>query len=453
LKILNGSWKISMIVVLSFGIFLTSCTKKAKLIGLEVRPTANLEVESTDTTTLIAFSEVHDSLITDNYSRILLGSMMDPIFGQTTANYYTQLRINTGIDSLNFGPNPVVDSLVLSLAYNGYYGDTTTYQTLKVYELDEKLVTDSAHYYYAFDKLLHKATEIGRITFQPQPNSPLYSYGTDDTTTYDPHISIDLLELNNAFGTKLISTPFDILQNNESFIDYINGLCVISEPVNSGGSIIYIDLLSSYTKLTLYYRNDSATGKIYSMNLYDTTYHFNNFDHNNYQDASSEFKAQALDGNKSLGEELIYVQALGGVRTKILFPFVKNLKSIGNIAINSAELTIKGIEDNNGSTPPSRLTLDQINSDGTTTQGIIDMVEGDAYFGGFYDSVNNEYKFQIARYIHNLINTDANDYGIYLKVYGNATGGGQFIINGTNPALPTPYSDRLKLKITYTIIE
>ncbi|MBU1014402.1 MAG: DUF4270 domain-containing protein [Bacteroidetes bacterium] len=453
MKILNGAWNISMLVVLSFGIYLTSCTKKAQLIGLEVRPTANLEVESTDTATLVAFSEVHDSLITYNYSRILLGSMMDPVFGQTTANYYTQLRLKSGIDSFNFGPNPVVDSLILSLAYSGYYGDTNTYQTLKVYELNEKLVTDSTHYYYSFDKLLYKPIEIGRITFQPQPNTPIYQYGTSDTTTYNPHISIDLLELGNAFGTKLISTPVDILQNNERFIDYINGLCIISEPVNTGGSIIYIDLSSSFTKLTAYYSNDSATGKIYSMNFYDSTYHFNNFDHNNYQDASPEFKAQVLDGNTSLGEELIYVQALGGVRTKITFPFIKNLKSIGNIAINSAELTIKGIEDNNGNKPPDRLTLDQINHDGTTTQGIIDMVEGDAYFGGFYDSVKNEYKFQIARYIHKLINTDANDNGIYLKVYGNATGGGQFIINGTNPALPTPYSDRLKLMITYTIIE
>ncbi len=450
MKILNGAWKISVLVMLSAGIFFTSCTKKAKIIGLELRPTGEFIVESNDTSTLVVHSIVQDSMITSNYSRILLGSMMDPVFGKTTANYFTQIRLQPDFIDFNFGQNAVIDSLILALEYDGYYGDTNTFQTFRVYELNEKLIADSGHYYNSSDKLLLSGTEIGRLTFQPMPNVGV-ALGAGDTVS--PHIRINLSELTSEFGDKFLSTPLNILQDNDLFMDYIYGLGIIADPVNEAGSVLYFNLLGTRSDLTIYYHNDASAGIVYSMDLYDSTYHFNNFDHYNYQDASPEFKAQVLEGNAALGEENIYVQALGGVYTKINFPFIKNLKTIGKLAINAAELTIKSAEENNGNKAPDRLTLVEINSDGTPSDAIIDLYEGEDYFGGYYDTLNKEYKFQIARYIQQLITKDSTDYGVYLKVYGSATQGGQFILKGTNPALPTPYSNRLKLKVTYTVIE
>ena len=92
---------------------------------------------------------------------------------------------------------------------------------------------------------------------------------------------------------------------------------------------------------------------------------FNQYDHNNYLDASPEFKSQVLEGEATLGQEQIYVQALGGVVTKITFPFIKNMASLGNLAINSAELIFTGVEENTGNAAPDRLTLVEINPDGT----------------------------------------------------------------------------------------
>lgn len=450
MKILDGAWKISMLVILSAGIYLTACTKKAKLIGVGIRPTSDIEVEMTDTVSIAAHSVLSEPIVTTNYGRILLGSTMDPVFGKTTANYYSQLRLQSDIVDFNFGENAVIDSLILSLAYEGYYGDTTTPITLRVYELSEKINSDSGFYYYSNDEITHYPTEIGHKTFLPKPNTPTYN---TDSLAIEPHIRIDLMELTNEFGNKLINAPLEVLQNNENFSDYIYGFCVKSDPVNEiGGSLLYIDILSINTDITLYYRNDATSDITYAMKLYDSTTRFNQYDHNNYQDASSEFKAQVLEGDSLLGQDKIYVQALGGVVTKLTFPFIENLNSIGKIAINSAELTVKGIEDNNG-VAPERFTLLEVNPDGTATNAIIDVFEGENYFGGFHDTINDEYKFQIARYIQQLVNQETTDNGIYMKMYGSFTNGGQYILNGTNPTSPTPYTDRIKLKVTYTIIE
>ena len=82
MKILDGAWKISMLVVLSAGIYLTACTKKAQLIGLGVRPIGDIEVNFTDTSSIVAFSVLQDSIVTTNYGRFLLGSMIDPVLGK-----------------------------------------------------------------------------------------------------------------------------------------------------------------------------------------------------------------------------------------------------------------------------------------------------------------------------------------------------------------------------------
>ena len=119
-----------------------SCEKEPGEIGLAIQPPDDkLEVRYTDTSSLVSYSVIEDSVKTDEMSINLLGSMYDPVFGKTTASFATQLRMaNAGVD---FGVNPQVDSLVLSLVYVSYYGDLLTQQTLHIYELDEDIFIDS----------------------------------------------------------------------------------------------------------------------------------------------------------------------------------------------------------------------------------------------------------------------------------------------------------------------
>ncbi|MCK4639308.1 MAG: DUF4270 family protein, partial [Bacteroidales bacterium] len=126
-------------------ILILSCNKEFDKIGLDIQPAEDkLNVKYNDTTTLVTYSVREDSIPTGNSSVSLLGSYKDPIMGKSTASIYTQLRLS--IAGYNFGEAPILDSLILSLAYSGSYGDTTTPQTVKVYELSGKLYPDSSYY-------------------------------------------------------------------------------------------------------------------------------------------------------------------------------------------------------------------------------------------------------------------------------------------------------------------
>ena len=95
-------------------IVLFSCKKDPYQIGYDLLPPSDtLNVKTTDTCTVEAFSMRVDSSRTDKTSSLVIGSMNDPWFGKTNTGFYSQVRlIAEGVD---FGKNPVLDSLVLTL--------------------------------------------------------------------------------------------------------------------------------------------------------------------------------------------------------------------------------------------------------------------------------------------------------------------------------------------------
>ena len=90
----------------------------------------------TDTVEIVCYSYI-DSVSTKNTNNVLLGSMKDPVFGNSEAGFYSQFRLS--LAGQNFGDNPVLDSLVLQLSVANYYGDTNVLQTVHVYELTDTL--------------------------------------------------------------------------------------------------------------------------------------------------------------------------------------------------------------------------------------------------------------------------------------------------------------------------
>ena len=82
----------------------------------------------TDTTEIVCYSYLDDSIGTKNVSYALLGSSLDPVFGLTQAGFYTQFHLSTA--GHNFGESPILDSIVLQLCVSNYYGDTSVMQTV-----------------------------------------------------------------------------------------------------------------------------------------------------------------------------------------------------------------------------------------------------------------------------------------------------------------------------------
>ncbi len=139
----------SRILVLSIGsVFFTSliflsCKKinEATELGDDLLPA----VDNVHTFEVALKAVTSNILIDDStkvfYSdRVALGDISDPEFGRTHAN------IDFNITPSSFGSYPflkkdslAIDSVVLSLSYQGAYGDTVTngIQTVRVFEIDQ----------------------------------------------------------------------------------------------------------------------------------------------------------------------------------------------------------------------------------------------------------------------------------------------------------------------------
>ena len=85
------------------------------------------------------------------------------------------------------------------------------------------------------------------------------------------------------------------------------------------------------------------------------------------------------------------------------------------------------------------------------TAPIVDQYEGASYFGGEYDGVNGEYRFNIARHVHGIISGEIQNEGLYLLVPNNLLLSGS-VVSGNRVVLGGPKSitEPMKLEIVYT---
>jgi len=439
LKIHSIALRLLPAVFLLFFLFL-GCNKEPDQIGLDVQPPQDkLNVLYTDTIEILAFSEILDSIQTDEFTTNLLGSYVDPVFGKTTASIYTQIRLSD--NNVDFGGKPVLDSIVLNLQYAGSYGYSSSLLHIKVFEIAEDFFQDSA--YYSNQTIAHNSNLYFDQKIYPNPYDSVDLGGIK----YPAELSLKLSDdLGNLFLSKSGQTE---LSDNDFFLEFFKGLYITVDPVFDRGTLLYFDLQDVVSNLTLYYHNQKDTLS-YVFVINDKCARFNNFNHHDYTDASTHFKKQVLEKDTLQGRQVLYLQPLAGVRTKIFF---KNLSGFTNndqrIIINKAELFIKNLDFQPELSPPAKLSLARINEEGTN-EFITDQFDGDIYFGGTYESASMEYRFRISRHIQQILNGELEDYGLSLMVSGSAVLANRLVLLGTHPDLPAYEPQRLRLHITYT---
>ena len=124
---------------------IVGCKKEAQQLGFGLQPDSDLiRVFNTDSVDIVSFSERIDSISSGNAPTSLFGGLKDPVFGQTTAAFSVNFRISKSAHS--WGTGPVFDSLVLLLSYDDIYGDTASAQTMRVYELADRMYADTLYY-------------------------------------------------------------------------------------------------------------------------------------------------------------------------------------------------------------------------------------------------------------------------------------------------------------------
>ncbi len=425
---------------------LLSCRKEPYQVGIDILPpTDTLGVFQTDTVTVIAYTILQDSARTDESSYGLLGAIMDPVFGQTTATTYTQVRLST--EGVTFGDHPVLDSLVLVLYYEGYYGDTNTLQHVRVYELSADLSPDSS--YYSNQTAGTYNLLLADQYYKPRPTDSVLLSGD----TVAPHLRINLSNRTRYLGNKILSAPQYILNSNDEFVKFFKGVCIQALPVDQKGGLIKFRTSDLYSKIAVYYHNDDEDSLRFDMYIDATIGRFTNFSHYGYADASPEFRQQVLNGDTSLGRDKLFLQAMAGTRIKVHMPYLRSLVKNGKIAINNAELVFENPVKDTTYQVPDGLSLYKMDSAGKIAF-VVDYSEGAEYFGGTYVSGTRTYSFRLTRHIQNILSGDTteNPY-LYISAidplksvlyYNRVT------LNGSAPYDPSLRGGRLKLRLLFT---
>ncbi|MBA3970583.1 MAG: DUF4270 domain-containing protein [Bacteroidetes bacterium] len=439
---------LSLVLTFSF----TSCDE-SNVVGLDVQPEGDLlNVGYQDTTTVRTRTVKGDSLITDETLITtgigLIGKYVDPVFGTATASMYTQMRLPSNISSTSFGTLPICDSIVLSLVYEGtaYGKKDRANQKISVYQLSQPMTTSAT--YYSNSTLSKNTNDLvaGSGIFTPRPTEKIVLFG--DTVKAQLRVPLD-----NAFGQLLLNSQLSgNLATNTAFQNFFNGMYITTENTTTAsllpdkGNILHFKMGESL--MTVYYHNsnpinndslkyDFSLGSIARFNHYDLDYSAAN------PGITTQLATPTLTDNA-----VVYVQSMGGTKTKIDFPFLEHWLDSAAISINKAELVISvdtTMFKADTFAIPNAFILFGINDDGTT-YAIPDAFEGPNYFGGTANTGTLQYRFNIARYIQQILNGDRNNNGLYLLASNGAVFGNRVILSGGSTSAVRP----MKLNITYT---
>ena len=423
------------ILLLLLAVSICSCKKDIDTIGLNLQDgtlgNAYAEIP------LTAYSTVEDSLFTKNLLYTLLGEIRDPVFGITRAGFCTQFALQGSNTTL--GDDLSLDSVVLTLQYGGYYGDTLSGLRLEVCELTEQLTKSQ---YYSSDN--NPANQGVNLTYSSAPILPTPNTRVKiDTATYMAHMRI---RLTDDFGYRLLNLSSNDLNNNSAFQSAFYGL-VIKATSNGAGNLCYFSPTAAQSGLTLYYKAGGVTKK-YTFPITTDCARYNFFTHD-YTTGDADFRRQVVNGETALGKDKLYIQPTGGVKTHV------NLDAFGewvkdkNIIINKAELVITNTDiAENTFTNPGNIGLQVVKTDNNTTYTPDDAVyTSTSYFGGTYDTDKKEYRFRLTYYAQEILrNQGINDNGINIVVTGSGIRGNRLVFRGTDES----YTDRLRLAIYYT---
>ena len=376
------------IATMAVAILFTACKKEWNELGSQLVVSDDLELFSFDEQEIKISVVKEDSLRSLNSSTSYIGYLNDPYFGNTSASLYTEFRIpSTNVD---FGLSAQADSIVLSLDIAGYYGDTLSPLTISVREMLETIET----------------TTTDTLDVETVVNI----YSTDDFDV-DPQILNNAqqeflpiassklnISLSNTFAQQFLDVDSTNFADNEAFQSFFNGLYITVDQGLENGLLLELDLLSESSKLTIYYHNEFSDSLSYDFQINSSADRMTRWSH--------DYSATEIES--ALNMEFVsqgYVQGGVGLRTYVELPDLNILKD-SNYVFHSAELIIPYISNELDSIfyGPSKLGLAAVNSDGNLEVLTEDQnIQGSTYFDGNRDETTQTYSFNIARYIHKVV--------------------------------------------------
>ena len=342
---------------------------------------------------------------TDDHALGYIGN--DPYFGTTKATIYTEVKPPFFPFYLPAKPaDRTLDSIVLVLSYLRTFGDSSTPQSIKVFEIANNFLPDSS----TCSSYPFKASILGTAAYTPKRLSdPVIGFRDSSKNEFR-------IKLSTALGLQFLaqdSSTISAFYNDTTFRAFFKGFAIV--PDNFGNALSYFNLADTNTKLAVYYKykrpslTDTVVVTNFRLNVLANT--ANNIVRNR---AGSE-----IDQNRNhpaTGDNFIYIQSSPGSFAELKIP---GLTGLSNRIVHRAELIIdqaySPLQSNQYFTPPSFLFLDikdtgkyylPIPCDFTAAGGPPDLVSFGGYKTTAKDASGNtisRYTFNISRYVQKII--------------------------------------------------
>ncbi|MFD0990726.1 DUF4270 domain-containing protein [Mariniflexile jejuense] len=344
--------KFSLVFSLLLASFL-ACDKDFSVIESNVlgEQNANFFTDSVSFQ-IAAYNKKLEALQINGLSSTLLGVYNDPAYGQTIASIVTQLVPSTYAP--DFGDNPVIDSVILTIPYfnriTGTNEDGSTKYTIldslygrksdgsvkqfKLYIYQNKYLirdidpfsnTNERQNYFskADGTVLNGSSNInfdspslkGNLVYAtdsivPSSNPTKTSIGTGTnkvTTQSAPALRIKLQ--NPFWKTAIIDQEgSSSLSSASEFSNYFRGLYFKAEPFNGDGNMILLNLASTNANITIYYSKDSSVAGEKTQASYVLRFTGNILNTFNNDYSTVPF----LNGDRTTGDEKLYLKGTEG---------------------------------------------------------------------------------------------------------------------------------------------
>ena len=412
--------KVIYILALISSFLFFSCSD-SNVVGLEIQPNSDIieifngevinEIDSLNPPlySLLLSTHSEDSLRTDETTSLLLGSINDPIFGLNEGSFLTQISLSE--NNVDLGENPVVDSVVFSYSYSGYYGDLTSPTSIAVKYVDLNIYKDSVYYSnHQFSGAFASTEDL------------LLDFTISSDTSISPILK---MTLDNSIGQQILDLGNSTLVDNETFQENF-GCFSFNEYSSIANSIIYLNPSGSNSNFTIYYHNSISDTLSLSFALDGDAARIN------------LFNDKPLS-NLNINSEYSYVQSMSGFRTNIEIENLDNLRlDLAGKSINHASLNFN-VTDFDTYSPHDKLFLVRENSEGSNVFLTDFTIEGDSHFKGELNG--DSYDFNISRYFHKLLNDTSYSNKLILISSGGAINAHRTIILNNSVKMQLIYSE------------
>lgn len=402
---------------------ISSCKKinEATELGGDLIPPVD-NVNTFETT----FSVETDNFLFNDTTKILtkdlvaVGHFNDPEFGETHADAYFAISPASDERDYPFGDRDslAIDSVVLSLAYSGSYGDTNSLQTVRVFEIAQNSgFVDSAIYKYNDGSdFTTTGAELGSKSFALRTlnDSSIVISGSDTQRV----ANVLRIRLDTELGRRF--SNYDTLSGSNGgfykdsiFNTLFRGLAIKADAVGNG--LGYFDVFDNAgTKLSVYYRSTingvkdtSAADFVHFSRAITTTTSHPGGVANAIKRTPGGSWASYINNGQTLDDK-VYIQSAPGSFATIRIPA---LDTFGNNVIHHAELITYKVSSASDDiySRPSQLMLDKINNAKDTVFNLendLPIVSGAAIpfssFGGQLKT-DNTLRFNISRHVQGIV--------------------------------------------------